>query len=439
LSGCPHAGILTSRIDAVVLPPSSPPDRDAQRLPADSGATVPDSHRLPAHANSADPSGSRLPASWRLQTFRISAPYAAAAVTSRLLCAAAAFALTAAGCGGANSVPPKVAVTPILPTLHTQTTIGSTVDPGPGTGTGDQNPYGLAIAPITAGKLTAGDLVACNFNDAANVQGNGTTIVALHPIAGATPTRIAQAASLQGCDALTLDANDNIYTADFVANDAPIFGPSGTLVSANANPAFSGPFGAIYSPTAGAYGSASVFESNATSGTVVRLDLKNGAVATSETIATGFTPNTGVPGSLLGPSGLAYDPNGDRLYVVDGGASRLVVFTGASSIPAGGIVVTSSGFTGPSAANASVVTANPAFKAPISAALLVNGDVVVGNTGDNNLLEFTRGGALVGMKNIDPTGATGAIFGIVASGTTAANQKIYVNDDNTNAVIVLSQ
>ena len=52
------------------------------------------------------------------------------------------------------------------------TTIGSTVDPT----NGDGNPYGLAIAPVSAGLLTAGDLVICNFNDSANVQGNGTTI-----------------------------------------------------------------------------------------------------------------------------------------------------------------------------------------------------------------------------------------------------------------------
>src|SRR5579862_9003134 len=51
-------------------------------------------------------------------------------------------------------------------------TIGSTVDPT----NGDQNPYGLAIAPITSGAMTAGDLIICNFNDAANIQNNATTI-----------------------------------------------------------------------------------------------------------------------------------------------------------------------------------------------------------------------------------------------------------------------
>jgi hypothetical protein len=39
--------------------------------------------------------------------------------------------------------------------------IGSTVDPR----NGDQNPYGLAIAPTTTRLVIAGDLVVCNFND----------------------------------------------------------------------------------------------------------------------------------------------------------------------------------------------------------------------------------------------------------------------------------
>src|SRR5262249_13822860 len=71
----------------------------------------------------------------------------------------------------------------------TITTIGSTIDPIEMGG----NPYGLTVAPITAGLIMAGDLVVCNFNDGAtNTQGLGTTIVGLHPTAGATPYRIAQ-------------------------------------------------------------------------------------------------------------------------------------------------------------------------------------------------------------------------------------------------------
>jgi hypothetical protein len=107
------------------------------------------------------------------------------------------------GCGGSNqgyTSPTKTApATPVLSQLHTVTTIGSTVDAT----NEDSNPYGLMIAPITAGYVTAGDLVVCNFNDVNGVQGNGTTIEDLSPTAGATPKRIAQDPSLMGCAALS--------------------------------------------------------------------------------------------------------------------------------------------------------------------------------------------------------------------------------------------
>ncbi len=63
---------------------------------------------------------------------------------------------TAPGAGGAG--PATAVIGPLA-----IATIGSTVDPT----NGDENPYGLAIAPVSAGLLAAGDLVICNFNDSA--------------------------------------------------------------------------------------------------------------------------------------------------------------------------------------------------------------------------------------------------------------------------------
>ena len=356
-----------------------------------------------------------------------------------LLSTAFSLAALAAGCSGSSmSAPhalPTGAATPavgILNTLHTQTTIGSTVV------NGDQNPYGLAIAPVSAGKITAGDLIVCNFNDPANVQGTGTTIVGLHPVAGATPYLIAQNAQLDWCAALTLDGSDRIYTADYSANDDLVFSPAGTLTSTITTVAWNGAFGELYAPTAGPFGSASVFATSVNAGTVVRLDLMNGSVVSGETIVAGFTKNTGQPGSLWGASGLTYDPNGDQLYVVDGNANRLYAFRGASSIPANGVTVAGTSFGGPAAANARLVASGAPMNLPISAALLENGNVVVGNTGDNNVLEYSPAGVLLGEKLVD-AGATGAIFGMVATGTAPANQKIYFNDDNTSAVVLISQ
>src|SRR5450631_344380 len=49
---------------------------------------------------------------------------------------------------------------------------------------GDVNPYGVAFVPRhfpSGGALAAGDVLVSNFNNSANVQGAGTTIVQLRP------------------------------------------------------------------------------------------------------------------------------------------------------------------------------------------------------------------------------------------------------------------
>ena len=44
-------------------------------------------------------------------------------------------------------------------------------------GNGDVNPYGVAVVPTSTGKLVAGDVLVSNFNDAANNQGTGVTVM----------------------------------------------------------------------------------------------------------------------------------------------------------------------------------------------------------------------------------------------------------------------
>jgi iron complex transport system substrate-binding protein len=81
-----------------MLTPSSPSDRDAQQLPADSGATVPDSHRLPAHADNA-----------ALLRGRIGVPAYRSAVILRL-CALAALVTALAACGYRTTTVKTIAV-----------------------------------------------------------------------------------------------------------------------------------------------------------------------------------------------------------------------------------------------------------------------------------------------------------------------------------------
>ena len=60
--------------------------------------------------------------------------------------------------------------------FSTVTTVASAVP-----GNGDVNPYGVAVVGHSQGKLVKGNILVSNFNDAANQQGTGTTIVSISP------------------------------------------------------------------------------------------------------------------------------------------------------------------------------------------------------------------------------------------------------------------
>lgn len=325
--------------------------------------------------------------------------------------------------------------TSILKKLKKQVVIGSTVDPK----LHQVNPYGLAIAPSTNGDFTAGDVVVCNFNDKKNVQGTGYTVVTLHPKPGSTPKEVSEDKLLLGCDAITLTPGDIIFAAAFTANDDPFLGDNGKLVANQKGKPFDRPFGQIYAQTTS--GTASVFESNAADGTIVRINL--GSTITYDVIAKGFKVNHGKPGSILGPSGLSYNPNGDILYIVDGADNTVVSFSKASTIPNGGITVEKGGkFKGPSASDAHLVYSGAPLDAPISSALFFNGNLVVGNTGNPNginyMIELSPAGKVLYKRNVDK-GAAGAIFGMATAGTSAANTQLFFNDDNANDVQVLEK
>jgi hypothetical protein len=324
--------------------------------------------------------------------------------------------------------------------LKTILIIGSTVDPI----NGDQNPYGLTIAPVTAGGINAGDLIVSNFNNGSpfNIQGLGTTVEDLHPTQGAIPTRIAQDSRLTGPSALVTGTTDDFaWVCAFTANGVPIVNDtaSGGVVEDLTGHGLAQPWGQTFSGTKGIRGVAAFYVSNSTDGSITRINITKKGSFTYDKIATGFSVNHGVPGTVLAPAGLTYDARADVLYIVDSNVNRVVAFTHPGNVPAGGIIVNPfGGFGGASGSSARVVYAGAPLNAPISSALLYNGDLVVGNTTNNRLIEVTPDGRVVGNKVLDK-GAPGALFGIAASGTSIANQKVYFNDDNTNTVNVLQQ
>jgi hypothetical protein len=323
----------------------------------------------------------------------------------------------------------------ILKQLKKQVVIGSTIDPV----NGAENPYGLTVAPVTAGALTKGDLVICDFNGKSNVQGTGRSILALHPDPGSKPMHVSDIKEIHGCDALALDVDDTIWAAVMVANGNPVLDPSGKLISNISGKPFDQPWGQVL----GRHNGTSYFyESNAGTGTIVRI--KVGSKFTWQVIATGFPVNHGKPGTALAPSGLSYDDKIDTLYFADGMNNTIVAFKDVSTIPKDGIKAVHNGmdFDGPASHDARVVYAGKPLNGPISTALLPNGNIIAGNTldpnGKNLIIEISAGGKLLDVLNVD-NGALGALFGLAVTGSKLSDIKVYFNDDNVNKVEMLEQ
>src|SRR5580698_8329028 len=63
-----------------------------------------------------------------------------------------------------------------LETTHHHVTLTAAVPDN-----GDQNPYAIVVAPVSAGSIQKDDVLVDNFNDKNNLQGLGTTIVDYNP------------------------------------------------------------------------------------------------------------------------------------------------------------------------------------------------------------------------------------------------------------------
>ncbi|MEX3824652.1 hypothetical protein AB3X93_41445, partial [Paraburkholderia sp. BR14262] len=64
----------------------------------------------------------------------------------------------------------------LLETVKHHTTLINTVPDN-----GDQNPYAIFVAPVSSGAVKEGDVLVDNFNNAANLQGTGSTIIDYRP------------------------------------------------------------------------------------------------------------------------------------------------------------------------------------------------------------------------------------------------------------------
>ena len=166
-----------------------------------------------------------------------------------------------------------------------------------------------------------------------------------------------------------------------------------------------------------------------TNGTVVRLVLdlrgRQPRVLLSTVIGDDLAVHTDPAALVVGPTGLALGPDG-ALYVADTVDSRI------TRIPAAIFRLTP---TDAGAASATVST-DPRLNGPLGLTLTPNGDLLTVNGGDNNLVELTRTGSVLAVRNldtVDPPG--GAPFGLAA---TAHPRAVYYVNDDTNTLNTLN-
>jgi hypothetical protein len=337
-------------------------------------------------------------------------------------------------------------VAPYLGQLRSLTQLASTVPAD-----GDLNPYGVAVVPASEGQLTAGDILVSNFNDKANVQGTGTTIVQVSP-AGKTSVfaNVSALPSGQACPGgIGLTTALGILPGGWVVVGSlpttnggvlPGLNPAGCLVVLNdqgtvaetiTNADIAGPWDLAVKSSAT---SAEVFVSNALGGnvsthdgvpvtgncTVVRLDLdlSPGAppkLTSSTVIGTGFPWEANKAALVLAPTGLALGGHG-TLYVDD---------TETDSVSAIPQALTR---TGAITAAAGTLSVGGALNAPLGMTLAPNGDLIVVNGNNGNAVEITSAGRQVAVRTLIKNGA-GDLFDII---TTQGG--LLLGNDGTNAL-----
>jgi hypothetical protein len=333
-----------------------------------------------------------------------------------------------------------------LDRFRTVSTIASTVPAN-----GDVNPYGIALVRRSIGALQRDSVLISNFNNSANLQGTGTTLVQVD--AGGKATLFAQIdpAALHG----VCPGGVGLTTALAVLERGwVIVGslPSATGSSASAEAGclivldawgkqvqtlhghgIQGP----WDMTALDAGSrAYLFVSNVLNGdvtvgadhvvdqgTVLRLDLEvpeQGAglptrISTT-VIGSGFAQTADPAALVIGPTGVALARDG-TLYVADTLGNRIGAIADA-------LVRESSAGTG------RTVTQGGALNGPLGLALAPDGHILTVNAGDGNAVETTPDGVQVAVKTLDTATGAGSLFGLVVA--PGGRSLLFVDDgDNT--------
>lgn len=338
----------------------------------------------------------------------------------------------------AMAIGPAYAADAFIPRLRNTSTIPAN---------GDLNPYGVAFVPVgfpAGGRIKAGDVVVANFNDNANIQGTGTTIVSFSSDGAVSPP--GTATTFFSSSRVGLDTALGVLLGGFVVvGNVPTTGGAfpvhqgalqvidrnGNLVQTFTDATFlDGP----WDLTVDDHGtSAHIFVSNVANGTVSRLDVNVGSkrisITKKVTVAQGYTVQPNVAAVILGPTGLAFDRGTDTLYVASTADNAIYAVSNASH-------------TTTAVNRGQVVFANSPLRGPLGLRFAPNGDLLAAN-GDavnadaahpSEIVEFTPSGQFVRQYNVDAS--QGGAFGLDVLFNSNGGLNYAAVDDVTNSLSV---
>jgi len=385
-------------------------------------------------------------------------------MTKALALASAIVAIAVGGCGSSSSSTrsssaPAIAnaaatsaatrsAGPFLAALKSVRTVSTTVPAN-----GDLNPYGIVIVPTSNGRLHAGEFLVSNFNDKANNQGTGTTIVQITPAGKRSLFADISASSLPGrcpggvglTTALSILPGGYVVIGSLPTTNGKsatarygcliVLDSNGRPVSTIAGPNIQGP----WDMTAVSSGpKTTLFVSNVLNGgaakgahvidnsTVLRIGLTSGPgqrpkVLSQQVIANGIPWRDDPAALAIGPTGVALAGNG-TLYVANTLLNQITAIPDAMTrtTPAGG--------------GGTPVSTGEHLKQPLGLVIAPNGDIVTANAGDGNLVETTPSGKQVAVVTADKKTGAGSLFGLVIA---PRDTGVYFVDDGDNALKLL--
>ena len=303
---------------------------------------------------------------------------------------------------------------------------------------GDVNPYGVAFVDDSfsagSGPLSHGDVLISNFNNSANQQGTGTTIVDISKsgtqslfFQGTAPLGLTTALGTlrAGLVVVGNGPTSDGSSATATAGSLLVINNQGKLIQTITSPAINFP----WDMTLVDNGSTAIaFVANALDGKVNRLDFAVnpwGLTLTSwKTIGSGYMHRGDPVALFVAPTGSAYDARRDVLYVASTGDNAVYAIDDAATRQS------SAGLGNP------VYQDNAHLHGALGLAWASNGNLLVTNNDGINpdpnqtseIVEFTVHGQFVKEISVDP--GAGGSFGLAVhsghSGTIFA-----AVDDNT--------